>query len=105
MKINISKLFPFFSIRSKLIVAFSLLSFIPLIIIGGLAIYSNLNTMRLNALNNLQHDMNLVKERARNYLTNINLDIRFLSHSPVVKEYLNSLALDSNTKNRDKNPR
>jgi PAS domain S-box-containing protein len=85
---NLNKLFPFLAIRTKLIVAFSMLSFIPLAIIGTFAIYNSISSMHKKALDNLHHDVELVNEKAQNFLSVIGLDIRFLIKSPTLQKYL-----------------
>ncbi len=62
MKFNLNKLLPFLNIRKKLIIAFSLLSFVPLILIGSIGLYVNITSMYDNALNNLAYDVSMLKE-------------------------------------------
>jgi PAS domain S-box-containing protein len=88
MKINLNKLFPFLSIRKKMIIAFSLLSFVPLIIIGMVGIYINVNSMYKTAMVNLEHNVIMFKEKARNFLLNVHLDIQLMSDSPIFRQYL-----------------
>jgi hypothetical protein len=54
---NLSNLFPWLSIRSKLLIAFAGLSILPLIFIGAYGIVSNVRTMQDIALENLSHDV------------------------------------------------
>ena len=68
LKYNINKLFPFLSLRTKLIIAFALLSAIPLIIVGVLGINSSVDKMREIALDNLSHDVTMYNERAQNFI-------------------------------------
>jgi PAS domain S-box-containing protein len=98
MKFNLNKLFPFLSIRKKLIIAFSLLSFIPLSVIGVIGIYINLTSMHNNALDNLDHDISMVNERARNFLSKVHLDIQNLNYSPILQKYIEDLSREN--KNR-----
>ena len=88
MRFNLNKLFPFLSIRTKLIVAFSMLSFIPLLIVGSIGIFYTMNTMRNFAIANLSHDVSVIDERAKNFLSDINEDITYLSDSPVFRNFL-----------------
>jgi len=53
MKFNLNKIFPFLSIRKKLIIAFALLSSIPLFILGIVGIYISWQSMREIAVENL----------------------------------------------------
>lgn len=98
MKFNLNKLFPFLSIRKKLIIAFSLLSFVPLCVIGSIGIYINLNSMYNNALDNLGHDISMVNERAHNFLSKVHLDIQSLNYSPTFQQYIGDLSREN--KNR-----
>lgn len=43
------------------------------------------------ALENLIHDLSILEEKAGNFLSNVNLDIQFLSDSPIFKKYIESL--------------
>lgn len=96
MNFNLNKLFPFLSIRKKLIIAFSLLSFIPLSVIGIIGVYNNYKSMKDIALENLTHDLSILEEKASNFLLNVNLDTQFLSDSPIFKKYIESLKEDNN---------
>jgi PAS domain S-box-containing protein len=87
---NLNKIFPFLSIRTKLIVAFSMLSFIPLAIIGTYATYNIVSSMHKKALENLHHDLELVSEKTQNFFSEIGLDIIFLTKSPLFQEFINS---------------
>lgn len=98
MKFNINKLFPFLSIRKKLIIAFSLLSFVPLSVIGVIGIYINLTAMYKNALDNLNHDVAMVNERARNFLSKVHLDIQNLNYSPILQQYIEDLSSENKSK-------
>jgi PAS domain S-box-containing protein len=88
---NINRLIPFLTIRKKLIIAFSLLSFIPLVVIGFIGISHNVRSLHNIALENLRHDVALVTERAQNVLADVNLDLQILTRSPQFKRYLESL--------------
>jgi PAS domain S-box-containing protein len=88
---NLNKIFSFLSIRTKLIIAFSLLSFIPLAIIGIIGVYNNINTMRETALENLEHDIDLLKEKTENFLSGIDLDLQLASNLQATIDYLDLL--------------
>lgn len=75
-----------------MIIAFSLLSFVPLILIGSIGLYINITSMYDNALNNLAHDVSMLKERARNFLSRVHLDIQNLKYSPVFQNYIEDLS-------------
>jgi hypothetical protein len=91
MKVNLNKLFPFLSIRKKLIIAFTLLSFIPLTVIGLIGLYYNIHTLEQSALENLNHDVAILSKGIKNFLTNVDLDIRYLCASPVFNQFLEDL--------------
>ncbi len=95
MKFNLNKLFPFLSIQKKLIIAFSLLSFVPLSVIGVIGIYINLNSMYNNALDNLDHDVSMVNERTRNFLSKIHLDVQNLKYSPILQQYIEDISREN----------
>jgi len=91
MKFNINKLFPFLSIRRKLIIAFILLSFVPLSVIGVIGISINLTSMYNSALGNLDHDISMINERARNFLSRVYLDVQNLKSSTIFQKYIEDL--------------
>ena len=70
-----------------MIIAFSLLSFVPLVIIGMIGIGINVNSMYKNAMVNLEQNVHLLKEEARNFLLSVHLDIQLMSDSPLFRQY------------------
>jgi PAS domain S-box-containing protein len=92
-KFNINNFFHFLSIRTKLIVAFSLLAFVPLSIIGTVGFVNNIKTMHTKTLENLQHDIELVSERTGMFLSNINIDIQFISTLYSFRNYVERATL------------
>lgn len=91
MKVNLNKLFPYLSIRKKLIIAFILLSFIPITVIGLIGLYFNIHTLEQSALENLNHDVVILSKRVKNFLTNVDLDIRYLCASPFFNQFLEDM--------------
>lgn len=89
ININIDKVLPFFSLRKKLIVAFVLLSSIPLIIFGIVGMYTSLQSMREIALENLSHDIEIYNERVQYFFTTVNDDIFYITHSYSFKNFVN----------------
>jgi len=83
--IDLNKLFPWLSIRSKLIIAFVGLSILPIILVGIYGIISNTKSMKTNAVQNLDHDLYLIQENTANLIMNIERDMML-----VQKSYLNS---------------
>ncbi len=84
-------MFPWLSIRSKLLIAFAGLSIIPLVLVGVQGIVSNANNMKEIALENLNHDVRTIKEKTANFLENIKSDLRVLAHSSMLIQILNKM--------------
>ena len=91
MKFNLNKIFPFLSIRKKLIIAFALLSSIPLFILGIVGIYISWQSMREIAVENLTHDVAIFNERAQHFISNVNSDINYLTNNTTFKDFINSI--------------
>lgn len=85
---NINKLFPWLSIRAKLIIAFSGLSIIPILVVGTFAIYSTASDKILAAKTELNNDVQLVRERASGFLVQVEADLDFLSNSGVIRSVM-----------------
>ncbi len=83
--IELNKLFPWLSIRSKLIIAFVGLSILPIILVGIYGIISNTKSMKANAVQKLNHDLSLIQENTANLMINIERDLMLIQ-----KSYLNS---------------
>ena len=98
MNLNINKVLPFLSLRKKLIIAFSLLSSIPLLTFGIVGLYNNIELMRKIAIENLNHDISIYNERAQNFISEVNKDIYYLTSTAVFKNFLKS-NLNSDRKN------
>ena len=90
MKFNLNKIFPFLSIRKKMIIAFALLSSIPLFILGIVGIYISWQSMREIAVENLTHDIAIFNERAQHFISNINSDINYLTNNTTFKDFINN---------------
>ncbi len=90
MNFRLNKIIPFLSIRKKLIIAFALLSTIPLLFFGVVGIYQSMESMRKIALENLSHNVEIINERAQNFITNINDDIRYLTNTGEFKAFFNT---------------
>lgn len=88
---NLNKLFSFLSIRKKLIIAFTLLSSIPLIVIGLEGIYNNIQNMQKFAFANLNNDVRIIHERAEKFLLGVQQDITYLTQSPIFQQYAANL--------------
>jgi PAS domain S-box-containing protein len=79
--ININRLFPWLSIRTKLIIAFTGLSIIPIAIVGVFAVWATAGNLVDTATRNLDNDMQMVRQRAGDFLGGIQTDLKFLSDS------------------------
>ncbi len=82
---RLNKLFPWLSIRNKLIIAFVGLSILPIILVGIYGIISNTRSMKDSAVQNLDHDLSLIQENTANLIVNIERDMLLIQRS-----YLNS---------------
>jgi len=89
MNYSYNKIIPFLSLRKKLIIAFALLSTIPLLIFGMVGIYKSMESMREIALENLSHNVEIINERAQNFIININNDIQYLTSTSEFKTFIN----------------
>jgi len=85
---NLNTVFPWLSIRSKLLIAFASLSILPLTLVGIHSIRSNVQTMREIALENLNRDVLTIKWKTANFLENIESDLRVLRNSVVLEEFI-----------------
>ncbi len=78
---RLNKLFPWLSIRNKLIIAFVGLSILPIILVGIYGIISNTRAMKESAVQNLDHDMSLIKENTANLMIGIQRDLMLIRNS------------------------
>lgn len=81
-------LFPWLSIRSKLIIAFAGLSVIPVLLVGFYGIYANVRTLEAIALENLTHDVRTIQERTGNFLGGVESDMHLLGSSSLLRRYV-----------------
>jgi len=93
--INLNSIFPWLSIRSKLIIAFAGLSIIPVVVLGLHGIFSNVSMMKEIAYENLAHDVRTIREKTANFLTNVESDLRLLKNSPSLQGYVQALSSSS----------
>ncbi len=78
--IELNKLFPWLSIRSKLIIAFVGLSVLPIIFVGIYGIISNTKSMKQTAIQNLDHDLSLMQGNTANLLAGIERDLMLIQN-------------------------
>jgi PAS domain S-box-containing protein len=76
---NLNKLFPRFSIRSKLAVAFALLATTPLLIVSAVGMYSGLRRIEASASTSLNHDLVTAQAQTERSLGAAVEDLVFLS--------------------------
>ncbi len=87
-RFNFKRTFRWFSIRSKLIVAFAGLSVIPVLFVGAYGIYANVQTLQTIAFENLSHDVRTIRERTGNFLAGVEADLRLLRNSSLLDRYV-----------------
>ncbi len=102
--VNLKKILPWLSIRSKLIIAFTGLSIIPVALLGLYAIFSNIRMMKEIAYENLTHDVRTIRENTANFLANVESDLRLLKNSPSLRQYVQGLN-NSIVRNVDRAPK
>ncbi|MBI4428483.1 MAG: PAS domain S-box protein [Ignavibacteriales bacterium] len=75
---DLNKIFPWLSIRSKLIIAFTGLSIIPVALVGLHGIFSNVKMMKDIAYENLSHDVHIIRRNTSNFLSGVDADLRLI---------------------------
>ena len=75
---DLNRIFPWLSIRSKLIIAFTGLSIIPVALVGLHGIFSNVTMMKDIAYENLSHDVHTIRENTANFLSGVEADLRLI---------------------------
>jgi len=77
-------------LRTKLIILFSIVTFIPALVTGIYAIQISSQTLRTQALTTQTIQAKTLANNITSFLTSVKGDLMFLSQSPVMKDYLNS---------------
>ena len=85
MNFNINKIFRL-RIKGKLIIAFAALSILPMLVVGYVGITSNVKSLENVAIENIKHDLDIIKERVSGFFQGIDDHIYFLTSS---REFLN----------------
>ena len=85
---NLNKLFPWLSIRNKLLIAFAGLSFLPLTFVGIYSVMTNVRMMREIALGELTDDVQTIREKSENLLDEIYSDLRVLRNSSFLEGWM-----------------
>jgi PAS domain S-box-containing protein len=89
--VNLTKIFPWLSIRNKLLIAFAGLSILPVAIVGIYDILSNVRSTKEIAFSKLTRDIFSIREKAANFLTNVDIDLRLISNSSSFQRYINAI--------------
>jgi len=79
--VKLNTIFPWLSIRNKLLIAFAGLSIFPLTLVGIYNILSTERLMRHVALQELTADVRTIREKTENFLDDISSDMRVLQNS------------------------
>jgi len=86
--VNLTSVFPWLSIRNKLLIAFAGLSIFPVALVGIYDIISNVNSTREIAFTKLTQDVSTIREKSENFLTNVDTDLRLLSNSSAFRRFI-----------------
>ncbi|MEK6572579.1 MAG: cache domain-containing protein, partial [Bacteroidota bacterium] len=89
--INLTKIFPWLSIRNKLLIAFVGLSVLPVAFVGIYGIVSNVKMMEKIAFENLTHDVLTIREKTANFMANVESDLQVLQHSSLLQRFVLAL--------------
>lgn len=83
--INVNKLFRRLSIRTKLVIAFSLLGVVPLVVAGGYGAIFSFSLLNQTVLDALQEGVSLKAGEVQQFLETLQEDVLFLSRLPTVQ--------------------
>ncbi len=89
--VGFSKISLWFSIRDKLLIAFVGLSALPLTIVGVYGIVSNLKVMEEIAYENLNHDVQTIRQRTANFLASVEQDLNVFRNSSLLQQFVAEL--------------
>ncbi len=78
------------SIRTKLVIAFVGLSFIPVMLVGLYGIASNVRNLRRSALEDLTHDVEMIRANAGNFLAGVENDLLVVRHFSAMNDYIST---------------
>jgi PAS domain S-box-containing protein len=79
--VNLNKLFPRLTIRSKLVIAFVLLAGVPLILVAGFAIRVKVEYLRTTARDALDHDLQMAQAQMGRALRDVEENVAFLART------------------------
>ncbi len=82
-------------IRNKLLFAMLLVTILPLLLVGGYALYSTTDSLRQSSISALENKVSLVGERVEHFLENVSSDLFYLRDSSAINLYLSGLDGDA----------
>ncbi len=86
--VKFNSIFPWLSIRNKLLIAFAGLSILPLTLVGIYNIFSTVRLMRQAALQELTGEVHTIREKTENFLHDISSDLRVLQNSSPMETWI-----------------
>lgn len=87
-------------IRNKLLLVLLLVTLLPTVLIGGYSLIFTTDTLRNSSLSVQASKVELISEKVKNYLSNIDSDLFYLRDSNSLSLYLSALQSDSAYKKR-----
>jgi PAS domain S-box-containing protein len=87
--VNLNKLFPRLTIRSKLTIAFVLLAGFPVIFVAGFATKMKVDHLRASAIGALDHDLQIARGQVQHALSEAEENVAYLAYAflaPVLRE-------------------
>ncbi len=99
--VNFNKIFPYLSIRNKLLIAFSGLSILPMMFIGIYGILSNIQTMKNAALEELTENVQAIREKTSNFFEDISSDMLLIRNSTSLERWIQNGAAPSSLYDAD----
>ena len=87
-------------IRNKLLFVLLLITLLPTVLIGGYSLIFTTDTLRESSLSVQASKVELISEKVKNYLSNVDSDLFYLRDSNALSLYLSALQSDSAYKKR-----
>ena len=87
-------------IRNKLLLVLLLVTLLPTVLIGGYSLIFTTDTLRESSLSVQASKVELISEKVKNYLSNVDSDLFYLRDSNALSLYLSALQSDSAYKKR-----
>lgn len=86
--VKLNRIFPWLSIRNKLLIAFAGLSILPLTLVGIYNILSTERLMRRVAFQELTGEVHTIREKTENLLDDISSDLRVIQNSSSMETWM-----------------